>query len=755
MRYLLFVTFVCCLQSLAGQTGTLQGHITDQRTHQPLPGANVYLKNTLLGTSSQPDGTYLFNNLPEGKYTLVVSFLGYHTIQKEITVKEGIQTLSVQLKESASVLDEIVVTGTGTEHSLKEAPVQTEIISGKALTQYAGRNLEDLLGGLSASLSFNANDMGSNMQLNGLDNNYILILVNGKRINGEIGGQNDLGLIAPEQIERIEIVKGASSSLYGSDAIAGVINIITKKNKDKINVTNTSRVGYYGDFSQNNSIGLSNGRWNSLTSFNFKHTDGWRNTTEEWHRNRLYTNSVTKTINRSTHYNISENLSYQATNRLSFLVQASFYEKWTHRPTGVPQWRLYDFYYRNQSYSAEARYKLSEKDYLLLEASYDRYNYYYDYTQREYTDYFNEDGKRIVYYPDDRIMQTSQRRFLTQLKGVFHLGKANILNAGLEYNFEKLISPHRLIRDNATAYTLSAYAQDEWNPSRQLNITGGLRFVHHKEFGQTLTPKISALYKTQYLNFRATYAYGFKAPTIKELYYSYITTIMSKLKAYYGNTELKPQTSNYYSAGIEYHTGPLKASITGYYNQIRKMISLQTIATSPEDKMLEVEETKRYENLARARSFGADFIFSLDLNRNLSLGGGYSYVNAKSQNTDEEDQAGFMKYVPINGTSYHHATLRGNWNHAWKRYRLGVGVFGKYQSKRYYLTDGNAKGYQLWRINTLHSLLNLKKWKLDLNAGIDNIFDYVDRTPFGYNRGTTNPGRTYYVSVNIQFKNKP
>ena len=102
-------------------------------------------------------------------------------------------------------LDEVVVTGTGTEHYLKDMPVQTEVISGKALEQYQGRNLQDILEGLNASITFNPSDMGSGIQMNGLGNDYILILVNGKRMNGDVGGQNDLSVINIANIERIEI----------------------------------------------------------------------------------------------------------------------------------------------------------------------------------------------------------------------------------------------------------------------------------------------------------------------------------------------------------------------------------------------------------------------------------------------------------------------------------------------------------------------------------------------------------------------
>lgn len=656
-----------------------------------------------------------------------------------------------QTADSLSVmLNEVVVTGTGTEHYLKDVPVQTEVISGKALSEYAGRDIEDVLNGLSASFTINRGDMGSNLQLNGLKNDYILILVDGKRMHGDVGGQNDLSRINMNNIQRIEIVKGAASSLYGSDAIGGVINFITKKNTDKFSITNSSRVGYYGDFNQSNTLNFNRGKWKSTTSFAYKHTDGWKNTDQEWYRGKLYNNSVSKTINRSSNYSVSEALSFQAGSRLSLNGALSFYEKWTHRPIGIPQWRLYDFYYRNQSYGAGAKYNLKNKDYLSLDLSYDRYDYYYDYTSRQYTDYYDEKGDRIIYYAGDRILQTSQRRILGNLKGVFYLNEQHTLNTGMEYIGDKLISPFRLKGDKATSYALSAYIQEEWSLTEKFNLTAGLRLSTHKEFGQILTPKLSAMYKPGNFTLRGTYSNGFKAPTIKELYYHYYASIMSKYKAYYGNTNLKAQQSDYYAVSVEYHTSGIKAGLTFYHNSIKNMISLQTVPTSYEDKLLLVEETMRYVNLAKGRTYGIDISFEAVLPMNIKLGGTYSYLDAKGQRTDDEAAEDYMKYVYINGTSRHNAT----WKLAWSKYPTGVFLSGRYQSKRFYSSDGNAKGYQIWRLNTSRAFLNKKKWKLDIHVGIDNLFDYIDRTPFGHNRGTTSPGRTFYASFIVKFQNK-
>lgn len=659
------------------------------------------------------------------------------------------QELSVELKE-------IVVTGTGTEHYLKETPVQTEVISGKALDQYQGRDLADILEGLSASITFNPSDMGSGIQMNGLGNDYILILINGKRMNGDVGGQNDLNMIDPSTIERIEIVKGAASSLYGSDAIAGVINIITKKNRDKLSVTNNSRVGYYGDVRQSNVIGFSHGRLNTTTSLNLRHTDGWRNTTEEWDHHEVVDGSVTKTVNRSTNYTFTENLSYKVTDRLTLTADASYYQRSAYRLMGPYKYYSYDQFYRNIDAAIGGKLKLREKDYITLDLSYGKYGFYYDYNAMTTTNYFDEEtGYRIIRYPGERVLQTAQQRLLGHLKGVFHLGEAHVLSVGLEHQADYLRAPHRMEVEHASVYTTSQYLQDEWNVTERLNLTAGVRWVFHKTFGERLTPKLSALYKLgEAWNLRASYSYGFKAPTLKELYDDYVAQIGGgPLKHYLGNTDLKPQTSNYVSAGFEYQDGPWRISVSGYYNWLRDMIALTEVTTSAEDRLDEIEATMRYANLAKARSFGAELSIAYQPFDWLSFSGGYSYTNAKAQYTDDPDDPNYMLYTPINGTSFHNANWKVAWHRDWKRYRLDVSLFGRYSSTRYYITDGNASPFQLWRLDTSHQLLRNDKWRLVAHVGIDNLFDYVDRTPFGRHRATTSPGRTVYASLILKFQN--
>ena len=676
-------------------------------------------------------------------------------------------SLSAEVSAQSNVamqdsIPEIVVTGTGTEHYLKDAPVQTEVISRKMLDSYAGATLEDILSGLCASFDFSAGDMGANMQLGGLGNGYILILVDGKKMHGDVGGQNNLGLIDPARIERIEIVKGAASALYGSDAIAGVVNIILKKHRENILIENTSRGGSYGEFRQSNTVQFKVGKFTSSTNFQLKHSDGWQNTTYEDPNRYEYpiTNSINKTVNRYTDWQVAQRFDYQATKDLSLYADGSFYRKRIYRPCGVPDYKTYDFLYRNSSVATGGKLKLKNSNSIMLDVNYDSHAYYYMYTRETWDKEYDDSGKEISfpYFPGDKGLQSDQSRLLLQLKGIFNLPYFNRLSVGTDTEINWLDAPRRLDEiDQVSDYTTSFYAQDEWTPIERLNITAGGRLTVNQNFGVRITPKVSALYKLGAFNLRATYSEGFKTPTLKELHYRYIRQ-MSIISLNLGNTELDPQTSRYVSGGLEYNGTRFSINVTGYCNWVDNMITLVTIPLSqaPGDLVVTYDpaRVRQYQNMDDARTYGVDVNAKWTPVQSLTLTGGYSYLDTEANQYDEEDQV--MKHVIIDGMAHHRATVSAIWTHAWRRsnYRLGIGVYGRIQSKRYYQDDGNGKAYNLWRLNTRHQFKLGKRWNAEVNAGIDNIFNYYETTYHSLNYGTTTAGRTFYGSLMIQFGQK-
>ena len=196
------------------------------------------------------------------------------------------------------------------------------------------------------------------------------------------------------------------------------------------------------------------------------------------------------------------------------------------------------------------------------------------------------------------------------------------------------------------------------------------------------------------------------------------------------------------------------------------MINLVTIPNyrAPEEYQMQYElhKTRQYQNLEDARTIGVDvnvrYAFS-----DFAVGGSYSYLDTKAHEYDSDHER--MHEVVIDGMAHHKGSCFATWNHAFTSnnkssnsksgYRLGVGIYGRASSKRYYQLNGNGKAYHIWRLSTTHDFdchaIRSRGLTLRAEAGVDNIFNYIDRTPHGLHLGTTSPGTTVYASLTIRF----
>ena len=680
-------------------------------------------------------------------------------------------------------LQEVVVTGTGTRHLLKDAPVQTEVITSKMLSQYGGKSLEEILAGLTASFAFSEGDMGSQMQMNGLGNNYILVLIDGKRIHGDVGGENDLSLIDPHNIEKIEIVKGAQSALYGSDAMAGVINIITKKHTEKgVYADNITRYGSHNDLRQHNTLAFRIGKVNSQTNFQLQRNDGWQNTPEEYAEGMVLTDSKNKTVNKFRNWQLAERLTYQPLSNLELYAEGSYYKKNILRPTNGnhPSCDVYtyDLRYNNASASVGGKWYLGgerreegseKKNYLTLDVDWNKHAYYYDYTARHYDyvlltgeEYGDQNGEwfSVPMMPGQSKLQSDQQRVMGLLKGIFYLPYENTLNAGAEYRYDYLKAPDRTETGTADDWTSALYVQDEFDLLGWFNLTAGLRLVDNRNFGFRLTPKVSTMFSAGDFRFRLGWSQGFKTPTVKELHYRYLHMMGSSTFYNIGNVNLNPQTSNYYSANAEYRGRLFTVAVTGYLNKLDNMIALVNVSEGEipagvttaylGDGSTKVQ-ARMYKNMDDARTCGVDVTLSYKIMKGLNLSAAYSYLDTKAHLYDEHKDR--MTTVVIDGTAHHKWSATAMYSHTFcPVYKLGVSLSTRGSSTRYYQNNGNGEPYQIWRVNTSHDLgKSGKMLAYRLEVGVDNIFNYVDRTMRPYHLGNNTSGTTVYGTFSIKF----
>jgi outer membrane receptor for ferrienterochelin and colicins len=240
------LSLLCPQAAICGGFGSIKGNVIDKETGESLPGVSIIIKKTTLGTAADEDGRYLLNKVPPGEYQIVATAIGYESaVQKaEVTAGET-YTLDFKLKANPIELGGVVVTGTRTPRFVKDVPLRTEVITTKHIEEKEATNLYEAVEGISG-VRVEQQCSGCNfsiIRMQGLESGHTQVLINGQPIFSGLAGVYGLQQVPTSNIERIEVVKGAGSALYGSSAIAGVINVITKEPTLKPSVNATFSFG--------------------------------------------------------------------------------------------------------------------------------------------------------------------------------------------------------------------------------------------------------------------------------------------------------------------------------------------------------------------------------------------------------------------------------------------------------------------------------------------------------------------------------
>ncbi len=724
----MLTALLCCIASISFAQLSLRGRVVDEN-EKPIAGASVWVEYTTIGTSTDLKGEFSLEKVPEGSNLLRISALDYNGARE--TINRSNDNILIRMKHSPLKLNEVVVTGTGTINKLKNSPVAIDVISQRELQNTNIPTFENAMIALNPSMSFTPNAMGSYMQLNGLSNRYILVLVDGKKLGGDVGGNVDLNRIDMGNIKRIEVLKGAASSLYGSDAIAGVINIITNKPKDLVNFSTETRFSEYGQFTQNANLYLNVGGFSSSTSFQRNQADGWQlNKKEIINDKEIDTDK--QAMLRFYSDVFSQRFGYKATKELSMYVEGSLFDKKFKRPVSAYG---FDMKYVDYSFGAGAKYLLKNNGLITLDWNTDRFEYFKAYLKE------TKDKNGVTFMPGDEEFVRRQKYNNINLKGTFNAGKFNKVTVGSEYKVDNLYAPADSIGGSRNVYTLAFYAQDEINLFGKLNIVPGVRYIYNETFKNRVTPKVSAMYTLHDFNFRVSYATGFKTPELKQLFMKTEVTSKGKTTLSVGNKDLKPESSNYYSVNAEYIKDFLSLAVTGYINNLKNKIDTYEIELTPEEIAEGYNKKSSYHNIGRSRIQGVDFTFNSYLGYNLTLGGGYSYVNAKDLDTGKRLQR----------ISRHTGNVNLNWFKDFGLFKSNFNLNGRLQSRRYYDDGDDARAYQLWNFATRHTFKSINGLVFEPGLGIENIFDFVDDKPFNRNYATLSPGRTFYASLKIKF----
>ncbi len=231
MKYITFTLFTLLSTSFFAQNAQIKGIVSDEG--KPVPFANVFLLHKNIGNTSDTEGGYLINNVPVGDYTLVVTAVGFQRKEQKISVKHSgkVLTVNILLTPANDKLDEVVITGTMKEVSRSQSAVPIDIITPKLFLKNPTPNLFESIGmvnGVQPTISCNVCNTGD-IHINGMEGGYTMVMIDGMPIVSALSTVYGLMGIPNSMVERIEIIKGPSSTLYGSEAVGGLINVITKR----------------------------------------------------------------------------------------------------------------------------------------------------------------------------------------------------------------------------------------------------------------------------------------------------------------------------------------------------------------------------------------------------------------------------------------------------------------------------------------------------------------------------------------------
>lgn len=681
-------------------------------------------------------------------------FISLQAVGNEIHINDSIDCLR---------LNEVVVTATRTSRDASTLPLPIKVISKNEIQKTNATKLSEIISqqtGLIVVPDYGYGN-GVGIQMQGLDSQYIMIMIDGMPLIGRSAGTLDLDRINVGNVKQIEIIKGASSGLYGSEALGGVVNIITQNPEKGFTGSLDHKFATFNTHDTNMNLDIKNQKLAASIYLNRNSSNGYMlvpssrlNTVEPY---------LSYTLNNKLTYHFSKNSELNSNIRYYYQRQNARYNL-----DDSTQAKGHNFINELES---QLKWNNKWNKYLCSEASV----YYTTYHTNDFT--LSDDNEASSSFFKQMMLRPEIRFVLTPV------AKQQV-SVGAGYDYETLNRTN--FTQKAIYKSEFAYLQLENNLWQRLNILAGIRYDHHNIYGEQWNPKLGVRYRLSHsLSIMSSMGYGFKAPDFRQLYLNFTNTsvgytvlgsyvaaeglkemaaqglIQSLVNNITGNESLRPESSVNLNMGLQWDPcRKVHVETNLFYNHIKNMIDTRTIAYKTNG-----QSVFSYYNINKVHTQGIEVNMSWDINRNLQIMGGYQLLYAMDDSAenafkhghvyarDSENKTIKLKrsdYFGLSNRSRHIANLKVFYNIPEWKLNLNGRVI--YRSK-YAMSDTNGNGYIddkdvfVPGYAVLYVAANKQLTAhLTVSTGADNLLNYTNKSCI-----SNLPGRIIYGKLIFKF----
>ncbi len=658
----------------------------------------------------------------------------------------------------AKELEEVIITGQYRPQSTKNSVYQVRVVNNERIRLTGASNVQQVLNNQLGFRFSNDNTLGTtNVALMGMDGRNVKILLDGVPLLDRGDTRESLNQVDINSIDRIEIVEGPMSVSYGSDALAGVINIITKRPAiHSFSITAKAQeetagneyypFNYKGNHLQSVHLGTAKGKWNLLLGGTHNEFDGFGG--DEYGRNKSWRPKEQWLGNARAGYS---NDRFDVYYRIDGLNE----EISDRGPININTWQAVDKYYTTKRYlhQLQGQWKINAKMRLSSIASFT------DYSRKTKTlEHDFQTGKEALSTNSGDQDISKFKSFVFRSTLSYDIAEKVSLQPGIDINYEKAMGDRINGQPSITDYAL--FVSAEFKPSNKINIRPGLRFIKNSVYdAPPAIPSINTKFRlSQSLDLRLAYAYGFRSPALRELYFSFHDANHD----IEGNPDLKAEHSNSFNGSLNWKSVrkanvKLGAVLGLFYNDFNNQIDLAS-------KIVNGNAIYSYFNVLRSKTTGATWEGTIGWKK-LEATLGFSYIGAYNslyddKNYTREDNRDFLWTPEINS----------NILVSLDKLHTKLSLFYKFTGKKPSFAFGTNSGGQdiiyvaktdAYHLADLTITTGINK-NITVNGGVKNIFDVTNVNNTAQSNGihnsggslAVNYGRSYFLGLNFQWNKK-